>query len=117
MLWETLPTVNGDLFYRITDARAPVVQKDVYEGGFHVWEASVDLVRFLDSSRLSAGRVLELGAGHGLPGLWFVLNTDAHVTFQDLNPECLEKGVELNAHKTLTMNNGELLVLAYEEGV
>ena len=117
MSWDSLLTANGDLYYRTTDALAPLVQKDVYEGGFHVWEASVDLVRFLDSSRRPAGRVLELGAGHGLPGLWFVLNTEADVTFQDLNRECLEKGVELNARKTLAMNNGELLVLANEGGV
>lgn len=65
-----------------------------YEGGIKIWECSLDLCRFLpkyigwyDMQNL---RVLELGCGHGLPGLYFLLKK-AFVLFQDFNKEVLEK--------------------------
>ena len=64
-----------------------------YEGGIKVWECSLDLCNFLpnyvgwyDLSRLN---VLELGCGHGLPGLYFLLR-GAKVLFQDFNSEILD---------------------------
>lgn len=55
-----------------------------------LWESAVDLARFLldrfcDGGRTGGGmagmRVLELGCGHGLPGIVCAL-AGAHVTFQ-----------------------------------
>jgi len=42
-----------------------------YEGGDVVWECSIDLCRYLCRNNvLIHGSVLELGCGHGLPGIW-----------------------------------------------
>jgi 2-polyprenyl-3-methyl-5-hydroxy-6-metoxy-1,4-benzoquinol methylase len=65
-----------------------------YEGGIKVWECSLDLCNFLPSYvgwfDLSTLNVLELGCGHGLPGLYFLLR-GAKVMFQDFNSEVLNK--------------------------
>lgn len=73
----------------------------VYEGGLKVWECSLDLVRYLSDNSdtiLSADasdahsnkRCLELGCGHGFPGIQ-VLKTSPHwtVCFTDLNDDVL----------------------------
>ena len=82
----------------------------VYEGGLRVWEASVDLVKYMmthpevlaistpnglgSRNERQASRpkqCLELGAGHGFPGL-FVLKQEEKawsVVFSDFNEEVL----------------------------
>ena len=70
----------------------------VYEGGFKLWEGSVDLSRHLMAkfaasesfppSALEGKKVLELGCGHGLPGI-LCLMMGAEVHFQDYNREVL----------------------------
>lgn len=65
-----------------------------YEGGFKLWECSVDLCRYLcggagDAPRLQGAHVLELGCGHGLPGVLAALKGAASVTWQDYNGEVL----------------------------
>ena len=82
----------------------------VYEGGLRVWEASVDLVKYMmthpevlaistsnglgsrDERQASRSKqCLELGAGHGFPGL-FVLKQEEKawsVVFSDFNEEVL----------------------------
>eukprot|EP00826_Nyctotherus_ovalis_P059782 TRINITY_DN8344_c0_g4_i1.p1 TRINITY_DN8344_c0_g4~~TRINITY_DN8344_c0_g4_i1.p1 ORF type:complete len:259 (-),score=64.05 TRINITY_DN8344_c0_g4_i1:125-880(-) len=65
----------------------------IYEGGYKVWECSVDLLEYLalqQSLGFSKQRVLELGCGQGLPGIWALLN-GAQVVFQDFNAEVLEE--------------------------
>jgi len=67
----------------------------VYEGGLKVWECSVDLCRyFLRKDVVIKGHVLELGCGHGLPGIWVLKQAitksqdkavDCFVTFSDYN--------------------------------
>ncbi len=44
----------------------------VYEGGLKLWEGSMDLVEFLVKHQvpLSGMRVMELGCGHALPGIY-----------------------------------------------
>lgn len=58
--------------------------------GTTIWDASVILVRYMERNpqlyskrKLEGKRVLELGAGCGLAGLFFALQ-GAHVTFTDL---------------------------------
>lgn len=71
----------------------------VYEGGFKLWECAVDLATHIAAqpeSHAAPGcakadmRVLELGCGHGLPGL-VSLCRGAHVDFLDYNAEVLQQ--------------------------
>ncbi|KAH7521612.1 uncharacterized protein LOC107406370 isoform X1 [Ziziphus jujuba] len=67
-----------------------------YEGGLKLWEGSLDLVKALRSEvvngnlALKGKRVLELGCGHGLPGIFACLEGAAAVHFQDFNAEVLQ---------------------------
>ncbi|KAL5717227.1 hypothetical protein ACHQM5_010271 [Ranunculus cassubicifolius] len=66
-----------------------------YEGGLKLWEGSLDLVKALRSEisdgqlSLIGKRVLELGCGHGLPGIFMCLEGASVVHFQDFNAEVL----------------------------
>lgn len=65
-----------------------------YEGGCKLWECSVDLCRYLAAGGkgapiLSGSRVLELGCGHGLPGVVAALRGAHSVTWQDYNGDVL----------------------------
>ncbi len=67
----------------------------VYEGGLKVWECSIDLCRyFVRNNIFVKGHILELGCGHGLPGIWLLKQAisksqqglvDTFVTFSDYN--------------------------------
>lgn len=67
-----------------------------YEGGLKLWEGSLDLVKTLQSEVTSGNlsfvgkKVLELGCGHGLPGIFSCLQDASSVHFQDFNSEVLE---------------------------
>ncbi|TYI61176.1 hypothetical protein E1A91_D10G154300v1 [Gossypium mustelinum] len=67
----------------------------IYEGGLKLWEGSLDLVKALRSEiqngclSFEGKRVLELGCGHGLPGIFACLESAAEVHFQDFNAEVL----------------------------
>jgi SAM-dependent methyltransferase len=95
------------------------VVPSVYEGGFKVWECAIDMITFLQeqqqaslslsslssssssSSSVSSSaaavarvdvhgkRVVDLGCGSGLPGIYCLLNGASKVAFQDLNREVL----------------------------
>ncbi|XP_020226852.1 histidine protein methyltransferase 1 homolog isoform X2 [Cajanus cajan] len=66
-----------------------------YEGGLKLWEGSLDLIKVLCSDikngliSFSGKRVLEVGCGHGLPGIFALLEGAAAVHFQDFNAEVL----------------------------
>ncbi|KAL5542779.1 hypothetical protein UlMin_010489 [Ulmus minor] len=67
-----------------------------YEGGLKLWECSLDLIKALRSEvedghlAFTGKRVLELGCGHGLPGIFACLEGAAAVHFQDFNAEVLK---------------------------
>lgn len=67
--------------------------KGIYEGGIKIWECSLDLLNFLstlyENSNLNNINSLELGCGHGLPGIYLLLK-GSNVTFQDFNKEVLD---------------------------
>ncbi|KAL2916285.1 hypothetical protein HK105_204041 [Polyrhizophydium stewartii] len=62
--------------------------RGVYEGGLKTWECSVDLVAYLAQAfgarRMDGLRVMELGCGSALPGI-YALTLGASVDFQDYN--------------------------------
>ncbi|XP_013186893.1 histidine protein methyltransferase 1 homolog isoform X2 [Amyelois transitella] len=64
-----------------------------YEGGLKIWECTYDLVEYLknnsDTIKLESAKVLDLGCGAGILGIYAFIN-GAHVTFQDYNKEVLE---------------------------
>ncbi|KMT14815.1 hypothetical protein BVRB_3g065400 [Beta vulgaris subsp. vulgaris] len=67
-----------------------------YEGGLKLWEGSLDLVKALHSEiqkgdlSFEGKKVLELGCGHGLPGIFACLKGAGSVHFQDFNAEVLK---------------------------
>ncbi|CAL5074679.1 unnamed protein product [Urochloa decumbens] len=67
-----------------------------YEGGLKLWEGSLDLMKALNSDikegrlLLEGKRVLELGCGHGLPGIFAGLKGAGLIHFQDFNAEVLK---------------------------
>eukprot|EP00252_Welwitschia_mirabilis_P021900 TRINITY_DN5751_c0_g1_i1.p1 TRINITY_DN5751_c0_g1~~TRINITY_DN5751_c0_g1_i1.p1 ORF type:complete len:367 (+),score=74.55 TRINITY_DN5751_c0_g1_i1:106-1206(+) len=66
-----------------------------YEGGLKLWESSIDLISVLKqeinnkSESFEGTKVLELGCGHGLPGIFACLEGATTVHFQDFNAEVL----------------------------
>jgi len=72
-----------------------VAQGDVvpglYEGGFKLWECATDLINHLISERFYfyGKKVLDLGCGHGMPGLYSIKMGAPEVHFQDYNAEVL----------------------------
>ncbi|KAI8468879.1 MAG: hypothetical protein J3K34DRAFT_294897 [Monoraphidium minutum] len=88
-----------------------------YEGGFKLWEGAIDLAAYLaarhaltaaaiegrqppDGCSLAGLCVLELGCGHGLPGILCLL-AGSEVHFQDYNPEVLAALTAPNAAANL----------------
>lgn len=67
-----------------------------YEGGLKLWEGSLDLIKSLQSEvesgnlSLTGKKVLEIGCGHGLPGIFSCLQGASAVHFQDFNSEVLQ---------------------------
>ncbi|KAI8906569.1 hypothetical protein DFJ77DRAFT_477149 [Powellomyces hirtus] len=62
-----------------------------YEGGLKTWECSIDLIDYLSSLEpgwLRGKRVMELGSGSSLPGI-YCLGQGAAVDLQDYNEEVL----------------------------
>lgn len=65
-----------------------------YEGGFKVWECTYDLLEFLDRGanrlpELSDCKVLDLGCGAGLLGVYALTRNASQVDFHDFNHEVL----------------------------
>jgi predicted nicotinamide N-methyase len=73
------------------DAVPSEVIPGVYEGGFQLWECTIDLLGFLESVPFEARAVCELGCGRGLPGIYAALHGAATVLFQDFNTDVIEQ--------------------------
>ncbi|EDW29191.1 GL18544 [Drosophila persimilis] len=84
----------------------------VYEGGAKIWECTDDLLLYLsenyDDSYWQGKRVLDLGCGSGLLGI-YALQSGAKVDFQDYNKDVLEQitipNVMLNVQLDLSDDN------------
>uniref|UniRef100_A0A8D9EQH8 protein-histidine N-methyltransferase n=1 Tax=Cacopsylla melanoneura TaxID=428564 RepID=A0A8D9EQH8_9HEMI len=75
----------------ITNIAHTDLKPNVYEGGYKIWECTFDLLNFVRNNvDICAKRVLDLGCGAGLLGLYTLLNDAAHVSFQDYNQEVVE---------------------------
>jgi len=61
------------------------VIKGVYEGGLKVWECTSDLISYLDQNLVSFvdQKVIDLGCGAGLLGIYALKNGASSVHFQD----------------------------------
>ena len=77
----------------LSDSKHSDLIPGVYEGGLKLWECALDLVQFLAESNLdfSRMRVLELGCGLGLPGIYTAMQGARSVDFQDYNAEVLKR--------------------------
>ena len=104
----------GGLGARGSSQRSDLVA-GVYEGGFKAWECGTDLARYVwarhggaasggrgQGGGLRGRRVLELGCGHGLPGLAAV-RLGAAVDFQDYNREVILQATQPNVRRNLAV--------------
>jgi SAM-dependent methyltransferase len=75
------------LLYCVPSRDSPSIDGPVDQSsGQQLWECAVDLVEYLaaNASAVTNRRVLELGCGHGLPGIWCLTRANAaEVVFQD----------------------------------
>ncbi|KAI5350011.1 hypothetical protein L3X38_002902 [Prunus dulcis] len=98
-----------------------------YEGGLKLWEGSLDLVKALSSEvqnghlSFTGKRVLELGCGHGLPGIFACLKGAAAIHFQDFNAEVLQcltipnlLPYVQNIEKDFNVSTGKILDAQYD---
>ena len=85
---EQSPAASGDM------SNSDLL-RDVYEGGFKLWECARDLLQVIseDESRgelkLRGASVLEVGCGAGLPGMLTMQLGAAELLLQDFNPGVL----------------------------
>lgn len=77
---------DDDEFIRVISNNDIV--KNVYQGGFKLWEASLDLANYLDPVEFNGKRVLELGCGAAIPGIT-AQKLGSIVDFQDYNDQVL----------------------------
>lgn len=63
----------------------------VYEGGFQLWECTVDLLKHMEQYDFKDKNVFEMGCGRGLPGIYAALHGAKHVVLQDYNKDVIEQ--------------------------
>ena len=75
----------------VTESHNSDLVPGVYEGGLKVWECTYDLLEYLETIDLDWKhcRVLDLGCGVGLLGVYALLRGAVSVDFQDYNKEVL----------------------------
>lgn len=67
------------------------VEPGKYEGGFQLWECTLDLLKFMETLDLKNKCVYELGCGWGLPGIYAALRGAQKVVLQDYNRDVIEE--------------------------
>ncbi|XP_073276622.1 uncharacterized protein [Primulina huaijiensis] len=91
---DVFALANSDLVPGKYEAKFDILR--VGTGGLKLWEGSLDLITALSSEikdgklSFTGKRVLELGCGHGLPGIFACQKGAASVHFQDFNAEVLQ---------------------------
>lgn len=76
----------------------------IYEGGFKLWEGAIDLAEYIyvqhssDGTFKSETRVLELGAGHAIPGIMAANCGAQHLVLHDFNKEVIREVTAVNVH-------------------
>lgn len=62
-----------------------------YEGGFKLWECTIDLLEYLSNNSVlyNEKSILDLGCGTGLLGIFALISGAQKVDFQDFNKEVL----------------------------
>lgn len=105
---DNTKTVEG-VYYTIKENSIIEIDKNLdlvsgkYEGGLKLWECSIDLLKYLKTLPSLPLKVLELGCGQGLPGI-YCAQQSSFVTFQDYNLEVLKFVTANNAVKNNCMN-------------
>eukprot|EP00850_Spirogloea_muscicola_P000972 SM000003S11217 [mRNA] locus=s3:1644579:1647510:+ [translate_table: standard] len=96
----------------------PDIVPGKYEGGLKLWECTIDLIetlrREIQDGRLSfrGKHVLELGCGHGLPGILACTKGAAVVHFQDFNEEVLLHLTIPNVHVNMASAKAKMAAIA-----
>jgi hypothetical protein len=93
-------TLNGIKFRRLADVGEHEIDGEsdlipgIYGGGLKIWECTLDLMKFLIEQQQSLpsrdAKVLELGCGHGFPGVVAMTLGYQEITFLDLNVEVIQ---------------------------
>lgn len=92
----------------------------IYEGGAKTWECSIDLVNFLNSNwtkllqtykldDTKPLKVLELGCGSALPGIYCLKYQNCETVFQDYNEDVIKMVTIPNVGLNLSFSKGEKL--------
>ena len=73
---------------------------NVYEGGFKIWECTLDVLDYLQENSkifdLKEKSILDLGCGQGLLGIYALKMDAKSVLFQDYNAEVLQFFTNMN---------------------
>lgn len=90
--WE-IKTYRNIKSYAPPSKSVPVeVVPGVYEGGFQLWECTLDLLEYMEEYIDFNGKsVFELGCGRGLPSIYAALHGASKVVLQDYNKEVIEE--------------------------
>ena len=98
---------NLSQLIQYTDNHHSDLLPGIYEGGLKVWECTYDLLDYVSQIDFKGKRVLDLGCGVGLLGIYSLLMGAHEVHFQDYNHEVIQfltiPNVLLNICKTFKL--------------